>query len=60
VAWALIEPAFTSRIPLEWAVLGGWTVLGAVMWAIAGKTRSSLSETERYRLVVGEPAKEPA
>ena len=60
VAWALIEPAFTRRIPLEWVVLGGWTVLGAVMWVIAGRTRSSLSETERYRLVVGEAAKEPA
>jgi hypothetical protein len=31
-----------------------------VMWAIAGATRGSLTETERRRLVVGDTAKELA
>jgi amino acid transporter len=60
VAWALIEPGLSTRVPLEWVVLGGWTALGALMWAFVGATRGSLSESERYRLVVGEIAKEPA
>jgi amino acid transporter len=60
VAWGLIEPALTTRIPLEWIVLCGWAALGAVMWTMAGATRGSLTEKERYRVVVGGAAKEPA
>ena len=60
VAWGLIEPALATGVPIEWLVLGGWAALGAVMWAIAGATRGSLTETERRRLVVGDTAKELA
>ena len=53
VAWALIEPALSGGVPLEWLVLGGWGALGAAMWTVAGTDRGSLTETERRRLVVG-------
>jgi len=59
VAWALIEPALARTVPLEWLVLGGWAALGAVMWAVAGTSRGSLTETERHRLIVGDVGKEP-
>jgi basic amino acid/polyamine antiporter, APA family len=58
VAWALIEPALAGGVPLEWIVLGGWGVLGALLWALGGATRGTLSEQERQRLVVGDVAKD--
>ena len=58
VAWALIEPALGGALPFEWLVLGGWAVLGVLMWTLGSAARRSLSEKERYRLVVGDAAKE--
>ena len=60
VGWTLIEPALGGSIPLEWIVLGSWAALGGVMWIMARATRGSLSESERYRLIVGGVEKEPA
>jgi basic amino acid/polyamine antiporter, APA family len=60
VAWALIEPALAGGVPPEWLVLGGWTALGAMMWTIARRARSSLTEAERHRLIVGAVANEHA
>jgi basic amino acid/polyamine antiporter, APA family len=60
VVWAVIEPGLSAGLPLEWIVLVGWAGLGGVMWSVAGRTRASLSETERYRVVVGDAAKELA
>jgi amino acid transporter len=58
VAWALIEPAIGGALPLEWLVLGGWAVLGGLMWTLGAAARGTLTEKERYRLVVGDPSKE--
>jgi amino acid transporter len=60
VVWAVIEPGLSAGLPLEWIVLVGWAGLGGVMWSVAGRTRASLSETERYRVVVGDASKELA
>jgi basic amino acid/polyamine antiporter, APA family len=59
VGWALIEPA-RSGLPLEWLVLGAWSVLGAVLWLLASRTRRSVDEPERRRLLMSTAAKEPA
>jgi hypothetical protein len=56
----LIEPALAGGVPPEWLVLGGWTALGAMMWTIARRARSSLTEAERHRLIVGAVANEHA
>jgi amino acid transporter len=60
VGWALVEPALVRSPPLEWVVLGSWTILGAVLWITAGRTRRSVSEPERERLIVSAAVKEPA
>jgi hypothetical protein len=39
VAWALIEPAIGGALPPEWLVLGGWAVLGSVMWTMGSAAR---------------------
>ncbi len=52
VVWALVEPALTGGVPLEWIVLGGWSVLGAILWVAAGRTRTVIDETERLGLIV--------
>jgi basic amino acid/polyamine antiporter, APA family len=58
VAWALIEPALSGGVPLEWLVLGGWGILGAAMWTIASAARGSLTESERRRIMIGAAANE--
>ena len=42
-----------GRFPIEWTVLIGWIVLGAIFWALARKTRLSTNEAERRVLIVG-------
>ena len=58
VAWALIEPASAGGIPIEWYVLGGWGAAGAALWMASRATRTSISEAERRRRIVGEVAGE--
>jgi amino acid transporter len=58
VGWALIEPAFGRGIPIEWYVLGGWGVAGAVLWSASRDTRASITEVERRRRIVGDAAGE--
>jgi amino acid transporter len=60
VAWALVEPALSGAVPLEWLALGGWSVLGAVLWRAARHTRRAVDEPERRRLIVGTAARELA
>jgi amino acid transporter len=60
VGWALFEPALSglSALALEWVVLGAWGVLGAVLWLTATRTRRSVDEPERRRLLMSAAAKE--
>jgi basic amino acid/polyamine antiporter, APA family len=58
VVWALVEPGLSGGLPLEWLVLGGWGVLGAALWLTARRTRKSLDESERRRLLISAAAKE--
>lgn len=58
IGWALFEPALAGGLPLEWLVLGGWSVVGAALWLTASRTRRSVQESERERLIVGTVVKE--
>jgi len=60
IGWALVEPALSGGVPLEWLVLGAWSLFGAALWLTAGPTRRSISEPERHRLIAGNLAKDPA
>ena len=59
---ALYQPWIDSKgaFPLEWSVLLSWTALGAVFWVLARKVRSQADETERRRLILGDPVSSPA
>jgi amino acid transporter len=37
--------------PVEWAILGGWLLLGLVLWRAAAPRRAALSEEARARLI---------
>ena len=43
-----------GNFPLEWVIIIGWSVLGVAFWIGARKIRSSISEEERRRLILGE------
>jgi len=59
IGWALIEPALSGGLPLEWLVLGGWGLVGAALWRTASRTRRSVDESERQRLMLNTVAKDP-
>jgi APA family basic amino acid/polyamine antiporter len=40
-------------VPLEWALFFGWGAIGASFWLLARPVRSSVTEAERRRLVLG-------
>jgi amino acid transporter len=46
------------RWPVEWAILGGWTLLGAILWLAARPLRRALGEGERAALILQEPGRE--
>jgi amino acid transporter len=50
---ALLQPYFAAgrTIPPEWLVLGGWTGLGLLIWFASRKTRETIDEAERWRLL---------
>lgn len=52
---SLLTPLEDSDgIPIEWAILLTWLIIGLVFWRLASKTRSSLSESDREeRLLKG-------
>jgi APA family basic amino acid/polyamine antiporter len=42
-----------GRIPMEWAIFFAWAILGMIFWFFARKVRQTVSEAERYRLILG-------
>jgi amino acid transporter len=50
---ALLQPYFAAgrTIPAEWWVIGVWTALGLLVWIASRKTRDSIDEAERWRLL---------
>jgi APA family basic amino acid/polyamine antiporter len=52
---ALYHPFVSAkgRIPLEWTILFVWAILGLFFWFFARKIRATVSEAERYRLILG-------
>jgi len=60
LVFALYQPYADAdgRIPVEWIVLLGWSVLGVIFWVMARGVRATVSETDRRRLIVGQAAEE--
>jgi APA family basic amino acid/polyamine antiporter len=52
---ALYHPFVSAkgRIPMEWAIILVWAVLGLIFWFLARKIRATVSERERYWLIQG-------
>ncbi|MFC2166114.1 APC family permease [Acidobacteriota bacterium] len=52
---SLYQPYSSSegRFPLEWGIILGWSIVGIAFWIGARKIRSSISEQERRRLILG-------
>ncbi len=52
---ALYYPYISSKekMPLEWMIIFIWVALGFLFWFFARKFRTRLSESERYRLILG-------
>jgi amino acid transporter len=50
---ALLQPYFAAgrTVPAEWLVIGGWTALGLLVWFGSRKTRGTVDEAERWRLL---------
>lgn len=42
-----------GRIPMEWAIIFVWAILGMIFWFFGRKIRQTVSEPERYRLILG-------
>ena len=59
---ALVLPGspVALRWPHEWSILAGWTLLGIVLWRVAGARRGAIKETERAALILqtARPAEE--
>ena len=41
-----------GQLPLEWACLLGWGVLGAIFWVVAKKIRGGVTEQQRRKLII--------
>jgi amino acid transporter len=53
-ALAIYQPyAATGKVPLEWMLIGGWALLGGILWARSSRTRRAVSPAERRRLMLG-------
>jgi amino acid transporter len=52
---ALYHPFVSAKghIPMEWIVILVWAALGLLFWFWAGKIRDTVSEAERYQLILG-------
>lgn len=55
---ALYQPfsAAQGRVPAEWALLLVWGALGFLFWVLARGVRSSITQAERRRLILGSVA----
>ncbi len=55
---AIYQPYVRSEgaFPMEWAVILGWAVIGAVFWISAGRIRAQVNEDERRELIMGSAA----
>jgi amino acid transporter len=56
--YSLYQPYVNAKgsLPLEWASILIWAVLGALFWVYARKYRNRLSEEERRRFILGSEA----
>lgn len=45
-----------GKLPLEWMMLAGWLVIGAIAWMAGAKVRSAFGSAERRRVILGEGA----
>jgi len=56
LAWSAWDtrPRGDGYIPVEWALFFGWAAVGAIAWLLTGTTRSSVTEPERQRLILGQ------
>ncbi len=54
VCFSLYQPYLNARgtFPLEWILLLGWAIVGALFWALAHKIRDTVSESERRELIL--------
>jgi amino acid transporter len=52
---ALYQPYIRSEgsLPVEWAILLGWGLIGVLFWMLARKIRGTISEEERRILFLG-------
>ncbi len=52
---ALYHPFVSAKgsIPMEWVIIITWAILGMIFWFFARKIRATVSESERYRLILG-------
>jgi amino acid transporter len=41
-----------NKFPMEWAFIIFWLILGIIFWAITRKVRTSISESERRKLIL--------
>ncbi len=59
LAWSFYDTGRTANggIPAEWWVLGVWSGLGVFMWWAARAVRMRFGETERHRVMMGEPTR---
>jgi APA family basic amino acid/polyamine antiporter len=58
LVWSVYDTGRSANggIPAEWWVLAIWGVLGALLWWAARAVRSRFGETERHRVMMGEPS----
>jgi basic amino acid/polyamine antiporter, APA family len=58
-AWSFYDTGRTANggIPAEWWVLAVWSGLGVFMWWAARAVRLRFGETERRRVMMGEPTR---
>jgi amino acid transporter len=55
VGLAVYEPyRAAGKVPLEWWLVLGWSVLGAFFWAGSRAVRQAVPETERRLLILGD------
>jgi basic amino acid/polyamine antiporter, APA family len=54
IAVALVVPGspLALKWPLEWSILAGWILLGAILWRLARRHRAGIGEAERASLIL--------
>jgi amino acid transporter len=57
-AYSLYEPFATAGggLPVEWAILGSWGLLGILFWCATSRLRNSVSPAEQRQWILGSRA----